>query len=57
MPIRDPAEDKGTDDRAHDVEGRDCSEVGAGKMERFGALQGRTQRTDDSDLEPVENPK
>ena len=56
MAIRDPAEDKGTDDRADDVEGRYCSEVGAGKMERFGALQGRTQRTHNSDFESVKNP-
>jgi hypothetical protein len=44
--IRDPAEDKGPDYRAYDVERRNCSEIGAGKMERLGALQGRTQRTD-----------
>src|SRR4029077_1695189 len=56
MAIRDPAEDKGTDDRADDVEGRYCPEVGAGKMERFGALQGRTQRTHNSDFESVKNP-
>jgi hypothetical protein len=56
MPIRDPAEDESSYDRAHDVEGSNCSKVGAGKMERFGALQGRAERADDGDFEPVKNP-
>ena len=56
VPIRDPAEDKGTDYRSYDVERRNCSKIGAGKMERLGALQGRTQRTHNSDFESVENP-
>jgi len=56
MPIRDPAEDESSYDRAHDVEGSNGSKVGAGKMERFGALQGRAERADDGDFEPVKNP-
>ena len=56
MTICDPAEDERSDHRAHDVEGCNGSEVGAGKMERLGALQGRPQRADDGDLEPVEDP-
>ena len=56
MPIRDPAEDESSYDRAHDVEGSNGSKVGAGKMERIGALQGRTERADDGDFEPVKNP-
>ena len=43
MPVRDPAEDERPDYRAHNVEGRNGSKVGAGKMERLGALQGRAQ--------------
>ena len=56
MPIRDPAEDERTDYRSYDVERRNCAEIGAGKMERLGALQGGTERTNNSDFEPVENP-
>jgi hypothetical protein len=42
--------------RANNVKGRYGSEISAGKMERLGALQGRTQRTDDGDFEPVKDP-
>src|ERR1700722_17759662 len=56
MPIRDPAEHESADDRAYDVEGSNGSKVGAGKMEGFGALQGRAERADDGDFEPVKNP-